>query len=148
MLGRTPLYHTHRVRETVLFFFPGVAGLAGRPLLVMLTGLVAGILRGHAGLSGGDIAGVMIVLAGCGGILFPKRPLLVALLPLSALVGATLMAPWTRPPDPPLAQGAPQRTLTGRIEELHTDKDDLKCILRDVRFAAGPDYAPPLPVSA
>ncbi|BCS98565.1 DNA internalization-related competence protein ComEC/Rec2 [Desulfoluna limicola] len=134
------MYHTRKVRETVLFLFPASTGLARRPLLLMLAGLVAGILLGRSGLPYNISAGILLALTTVAILVVPKRPLLAALIPLSALAGAHLISPWTD--APPVLSPSPQ-PLTGRIEGIEIKGNDLRCTLRDVGFADEPGLSPP-----
>jgi len=140
MSGRSLLYHTHRVRETVLFLFPASTGLARRPLLLMLAGLVAGILLGRSGLPFNVSAGILLALTTCGLLMLPKRPLLATLIPLSAMAGAHLITPWT---DAPAIQMPSSHRLSGRIERMEVKGKDVRCTLRDVRIAKDPGLSPP-----
>ncbi|WP_300670100.1 DNA internalization-related competence protein ComEC/Rec2 [Desulfoluna sp.] len=146
MSGRFPLYHTRRVRETVLFLFPSAGGLAHRPLLFMLTGLIAGILLNPVGLQSALATGILFGLTACGWLIVPRRPLLAALIPLFALTGTWLMAPWALRPNPSPEFFIAPHTLTGRIEQIQLHDQDLKCTLRDVHFTGEPGLA--LPFSA
>ncbi|VVS93388.1 DNA internalization-related competence protein ComEC/Rec2 [Desulfoluna spongiiphila] len=143
MFGRTSVYHTHRVRETVLFLFPAMSGLDGRPLLFVLTGLVAGILTGHAHTPVPVSGGLFLALTACGMLAAPGRRLSALLIPLCALAGSWLIAPWADLPEPVTEAPSAPRVLSGRIEHIRLQDRDLKCTLRDVRFKNGHGLAPP-----
>lgn len=144
MVGRIPLYHTRLVRETVLFLFPAAEALARRPLLLLLAGVIAGILARRAGLSAWGGVGLLVALTAGGGLIpSPQRHAL--LIPMGALAGALLYAPWASlSASPPWCPPAAPLTVTGRIERVETQGRDLRCLLRDLRPAEALALSPPL----
>jgi len=112
-------------------------------MLFVLTGLVVGILAGHAGMPGREFTGILLALTACGWLATPRRPFPAVLIPLFALAGSCLIAPWTALPGALTEQAPSPRPLAGRIELVRVSDRDLKCTLRDVRIQAGPDLAPP-----
>ncbi|VFQ45551.1 DNA internalization-related competence protein ComEC/Rec2 [Desulfoluna butyratoxydans] len=144
MFGRTSVYHTRWLRETLLFLFPAMSGLDRRPMLFVLSGLVTGILTGHAGTPVPISMLPVLTLTTCAWLSAPRRFALALLIPLFTLAGAWLMAPWA-PAEKGLSGLTPEPlALAGRVEQIRFQDRDLKCILRDVRLEKGPGLDPPV----
>lgn len=143
MFGRTLVYHTRWLRETLLFLFPAMSGLDRRPMLFVLTGLVTGILTGHAGTPLPVSVILVSALTACAWLSAPRRIPMALLIPLFTLAGAWLITQWT-PAEKGINQlPAEPLPLTGRMEQIRFQDRDLKCILRDARLGNGPSLAPP-----
>lgn len=120
------------IKKTLLFLLPAAEGLKKRPLLLMLMGLVMGILLGHGTHDPRIITmGLLVLTLGCGGML-PRHRTLAALMPLFALAGVGLMAPWIEHTSPLFMPTGPPIPWQGRITQPISRGQDLICVLRDI----------------